>query len=437
MRIHLLLLTGVSFITWVGARITAVALPLAALAATGQPWTAGLVGGVAGIPLLTVGWWGIHLRERLTSGRSLAAVTLMNAAGLLVVPLVSSLGHLNALWLCVSGIITGVASALSGPAERSLISDLADLTDSPRGRPSAPRWLAWQDLAQRVSMIFAPPLGAWLLTLWGTEPLLWCESLVVAASSLALLPIPKAPTIENGTGPSRGRNMREPSPSPSSASAIDVLRAHPSIGAGVFMAGVGGVCWFAFTLGLAILGVEHGTPGVLIAAGMAGYGTASVLASLISPLTVQRLPKVLTMAIAWTILGAVFLSLPLAVPEIVPVTVLAACGGAAMPFAIAALNAAISSETTGSERRAAFTSETVLHSGGASVGLLVGGAIIGLAGAGPTLATAGALQIIAALLGVLWDRRGSGTRGSKGKYSRPSGTRPRDATPARNRQHLS
>lgn len=56
----------------------------------------------------------------------------------------------------------------------------------------------------------------------------------------------------------------------------------------------------------------------------------------------------------------------------------------------------------GVERRAAFTAETVLHSGGTSLGLLAGGVLIGWAGAGPVLVATGILQVAAAAAGACW-----------------------------------
>ncbi|MCZ2262962.1 MFS transporter, partial [Isoptericola sp. QY 916] len=208
MRRPLLILTAITFVTWVGARITAVALPLVALAETGEAWATGLVGGMSGLPLLTVGWWGRGLRERLVSGRALAVVMLVQVAGLAIVPVAALVGHVGAVSLCTSGLVTGVAAALLGPAERALVADLADAgrrdaeagSAGSAGGATAARWLAWQDLAHRVSMIFAPPLGAWLVVAWGAEPLLWCQAAVVLAAAAAMLGVPRA----DGRAPARG-----------------------------------------------------------------------------------------------------------------------------------------------------------------------------------------------------------------------------------------
>ncbi|MER7051728.1 MFS transporter [Streptomyces sp. NPDC000351] len=405
MRTPLFLLTALTFLTWTGSRMTAVALPLVALAETGQAWTTGLVGGMAGLPLLTVGWWGRGLRDRLTSGRALSVLTAVHAAGLAVVPVAALTGQVGAAALCASGLVTGTAGALSGPAQRALVADLADVQERPvtaRARhdraTDAARWLAWQDLAHRISMVFAPPLGAWLVTVWGAQPLLWCETCVFAVAALAVLAVPAAQ-------PGRPQSKDESAVVTRPASAMAVLRRHPQIAAGVLMAGVGGVCWFGFTLGLAILSIESGRPGALIAAGVSGYGIASVTVSLLVPLLIDRLPRSATMALSWAVLGTVFLALPVAAPNLAAIALVAGVGGAATPWGIAALNAVISEQTTGGERRAAFTAETVLHSGGASLGLLVGGAVIGWAGSVRVLAATGMLQIATAAVGLLMARR--------------------------------
>lgn len=395
MRRPLLLLTVITFVTWVGTRMTAVALPLVALAESGGAWATGLVGGAAGLPLVTVGWWGRGLRDRLTSGRALAVVLAGHAVGLAVVPVAALAGRIDAATLCVSGLVTGAAGALVGPAQRALVADLADGYVAEGGLAGPARWLAWQDLAHRVSMIFAPPLGAWLVVAWGARPLLWCESLVVALAAGAMLAVPAARRPERAAAD-------EPA---AVVSVRAVARSHPQIAAGVLMAGVGGLCWFGFTLGLAVLGVEHGRPGALIAAGMSGYGAASVLVSLLVPLVIDRLPRIPLMVFSWAVLGAAFALLPAVAPGVAGICVLSAVAGAAAPWGIAALNTLISEETSGAERRAAFTLETVLHSGGSSLGLLVGGALIGWVGVGPVLVATGLAQVLAAVGGALWTWR--------------------------------
>ncbi|MFI6427440.1 MFS transporter [Promicromonospora sp. NPDC050880] len=456
---HLVTLTATTFVTWTGQRITAVALPLVALDQTGDAWTTGLVGGFAGLPLLTSAWWGRRLRPHLMSGRALAVLLVVQALGLALVPVAAATVGVGAVVLCASGLVTGAASALLAPAQRALTADLAELPGIPPG--VGPKALAWQDLAHRASMIFAPALGAWLLVAWGTEPLLWCEAAAVALAAAVMLTVPAARTAgavqddvvlddvvlddggradagradagradagradagradagradagradvapageaagtEGGAGVGDGRAAG----SDDGSSVRALLRAHPDLAAGLGLAGVGGVTWFGFTLGLALLGAELGRPGELIAAGMAGYGAATVGASFVAPLVVDRVPRIPAIVISWVVFGLAYLALPVAAPDLVAVGLVSAVGGITMPFGIAALNALIVDRTTGAERRTAFTAETVLHAGGASAGLLAGGALIGAFGAGPVLVVTGLMQVVAALGAVVWLR---------------------------------
>jgi predicted MFS family arabinose efflux permease len=389
---HLLTLTVTTFVTWTGQRITAVALPLVALDQTGDAWTTGLVGGFAGLPLLTSAWWGRRLRSRLTSGRALAVVLGVQVLGLVLVPAAATTVGVGAVVLCASGLVTGATSAMLAPAQRALTADLAELPGNAPGVGA--KALAWQDLAHRSSMIFAPALGAWLLVAWGAEPLLWCEAAAVAVSAGAMLTVPAVSRVEPAS-------VVELEPAPSVRA---VLRAHPDLAVGVLLAGVGGITWFAFTLGLALLGAELDRPGELIAAGMAGYGAATVGVSFVVPLVVHRVPRIPAIVVSWVMLGVAYLALPVAAPDLLEVALVSAVGGMTMPFGIAALNTLIVDRTTGAERRTAFTAETVLHNGGASAGLLVGGALIGAFGAGPVLVVTGLMQVVAAVLAAVWLR---------------------------------
>ncbi|MFD7309061.1 MFS transporter [Promicromonospora sp. NPDC059942] len=413
---HLVTLTATTFITWTGQRITAVALPLVALDQTGDAWTTGLVGGFAGLPLLTSGWWGRRLRAHLVSGRALALLLAVQVLGLALVPVAAATVGVGAVVLCATGLVTGATSALLSPAQRALTADLAELPGN--GPGVGAKALAWQDLAHRVSMIFAPALGAWLLVAWGAEPLLWWEAAAVALAAVAMLTVPAVRAGDGAGAGVAGEGEGESETGESEAaragkSAVDaepapplrtVLRGNRELAVGLALAGVGGVTWFAFALGLALLGVELDRPGELIAAGMAGYGVATVGVSFVVPLVVHRVPRIPAIVASWVVFGVAYVALPAAAPNLLAVGVVSALGGLAMPFGIAALNALIVERTTGAARRTAFTAETVLHAGGASLGLLVGGALIGALGAGPVLVFTGVLQVVVALGAAVWLR---------------------------------
>ncbi|MFF3665878.1 MFS transporter [Microtetraspora malaysiensis] len=375
-----------TFLTWMGQRTTAVALPLVALAETGSAWATGLVGGAVGLPMLTSAWWARGLRQRLTTGRALAGVLAVQVVGLLVVPIGAVLGTVGPIHLAAAGLITGCATAVSAPAQRALLADICDGL----GSGVAARMLAWQDFAHRSTMILAPPLAGWAISVSGPFELLWAEAAGVGLGAAVLLTVRGDATATAGGEVTDAPALR------------DVLARHPEVRRAVTMSGVGGLVWFAFTLGLAILGAETGRPGLLISAGMTGYGVGSLIGALMAPTVVPRLPSLGTMATGWIVLGMAFAALPAVTSSLTLIACLAAVGGFAMPLGIGAMNRLITVRTDGAERRAAFAAESLVHDGAVSLGLLGGGAIIGLAGAGPTLVVAGVAQVAVALLAGPW-----------------------------------
>ena len=370
-----------TFLSWTGLRLTEVALPLIALQQTGSLWATGLVAGAAGIASVTSPWWAARLRHRLTSGRALSGVLAVQALGHLIVAVGAVRGDLTVVHLCVSGLVTGAAAAVGGPATRALLADLGDRL----GPGVAVRALAWQDLAHRISMVGSPPVAAWVVTHQGALPLMWADAIAVALAAALVVPVRRY---------ARQRELVESAPRP----AREVLRAHPVVADGIAMAGIGWFCWFGFSLGLAILGVETGRPGQLVAAGMAGYGVGSLAGSVAASLLVTRLPRIPVMVTGWLVLGTTLVLLPSLAGSLLALAVASAIGGFAMPLGIAALNALIAEHTTGADRRTAFAVQQVAGNGGASLGMLSGGAIIAVLGAGTTMQVVGLVQIAVPLL---------------------------------------
>jgi MFS family permease len=365
-----------TFVSWTGLRLTEVALPLIALQQTGSVWTTGLVAGSSGIALLTSPWWAARLRHRLTSGPALAVVLVVQVLGYLTVAVAAALDSLSTVHLCLGGLIVGAATSVGGPATRAMLADLGDRI----GQGVAVRALAWQDLAHRISMVASPPVAAWVVTQHGAMPLMWADSTAVLLAAALVAGVGRyAP--RQGTTTAVPRRVRE------------VLRAHPLVADGIAMAAVGWYWWFAFSLGLAVLGAETGRPGQLIAAGMAGYGVGSLAGSATAPLAVTRLPRVPTMVTGWIVLGIAISLLPWLDDSLLALGLVSAVGGFVIPFGLAALNALIAERTSGEERRTAFAAQHVAGSGGSSIGMLSGGAVIALLGAENTMHVAGAVLI--------------------------------------------
>jgi hypothetical protein len=110
-----------TFVSWMGLRLTEVALPLIALQQTGSVWATGLVSGSSGIALLTSPWWAVRLRHRLTSGPALAAVLGVQALGYVTVAVAATLDALTVVHLCLAGLVVGAATSVGGPATRALL----------------------------------------------------------------------------------------------------------------------------------------------------------------------------------------------------------------------------------------------------------------------------------------------------------------------------
>jgi hypothetical protein len=382
------IMLGTTFVVWLGQRITAVAMPLVALAASHSAWSTGLVGGMAGLPLVTAPWWARRGWQRLTSGRAIGLVLAGQVAGLLIVPIAAIGDRVSWYALAATGLVSGCCTALAGPAQRSLLAEIAE----PLGGYAAAKALAWQDFAHRSSMVVAPALGALAVGAWGPVPLLWCEAAGVAAGALLL-------TTVRARSSGAGGTAREPVARLTMRAA---LRAHPSIAVGVAMSGVGGLAWFAFTLGLAVRGAEVARPGALIAAAMTGYGFSSVLSALASPRLLPRLPWLATAAAAWVGLGLMFVGEAGAGASVPLIAAIAAVGGLLAPLGNGSLDALIGTRTTGAERRTAFAAAGFVHDGSVSVGLVVGGTVIGLAGTTGTLLVTGVAQIVAGAAGLIW-----------------------------------
>ena len=370
-----------TFVSWTGLRLTEVALPLIALQQTGSLWATGLVAGSSGITLLTSPWWAARLRHRLTAGPALAAVLVVQALGHLVVAVAAVTGDLSIVHLCVSGVMVGGATAVSGPATRAIIADLGDRI----GPGVAVRALAWQDLAHRISMVVSPPVAAWVVTQHGAIPLMWADTVAVVLAAALVVPVGRY-ARRSGKVDDVPRRARE------------VLRAHPVVADGIAMAAVGWFWWFAFALGLAILGMETGRPGQLVAAGMAGYGVGSLAGSVTATLVITRLPRVPVMVVGWVVLGSTFMTLPWLAGSLFALAAVSAVGGFVAPLGIAALNALIAEHTSGADRRTAFATQQVAATGASSIGMLTGGAVIALLGVNATLHVAGLVQIAVPLL---------------------------------------
>ncbi|MGL5929030.1 MAG: MFS transporter, partial [Dermatophilaceae bacterium] len=368
--------------SWTGQRTAAIALPLVALSETGSAWAIGLVGGVAGVPLVTAPWWAARLRHRLTSGRALAVVLAVQASGIGVVPVAAGTGDVGVVHLGAAGVVSGAAAALFAPAHLAMLAETGDRL----GPRTAVRVIAWNDFVRRTTMVFAPLLAAWAYTQVGGIPLLWAETLALMLCAALLLTIRTQPTgaaRRAGTAPTSaafGDDLAGTGAAPPPDNIRELSRRHPDIATGIVIDSIAGLTWFALPLGLAVLGDQIGRGGDLAAAALAGYGIGSLAGSALAPAVVTRLSRLRTLAVAFSVFGTTLVLLPTLAPHVWAIGVVGGLGAFGMPIGISALNALIVERTSGAERRTAFAANVIAYQSASSVGLLVGGGVIGVVG---------------------------------------------------------
>jgi hypothetical protein len=358
-------------------RIAQIALPLVILQETGSVAATGLVGGAAGIPVLLSPWWARKARQWVDSGPRLAVVAAVSAAALALVPTAAALGLLTPGLLVASGLLLGCGDALSAPGRSALLADTGDRW----GDGMAVVLLTWQDGLRRIGMMVGPVVGALAVSANLTNVLLWVESVTVIAAGLLACTV-RAERAPEGTA--------TPSIRASLQGRRDVLY-------GWIVRGTGCVTWFAFTLGLSVIGEERGRPGIYLASGMTGYGVGSVIGTAISLAIVRRIRPVPLASIAWVGMGLCWVGMGLWTTPAV-VAVMGAVSGLTVVLGIAAISVIITRSSAGAERRTLLSGQSVVVSASSSAGMLAGGPIIAAAGAEHTLVGAGVLTALVAVL---------------------------------------
>ena len=403
---RVLLGIGITDLTF---RTSQVALPLVVLTATGSPAATGLVGGASGLPVLVSPWWSRRLRRRIRGGRGIAACYLVEAVALGVVALGATLDRLDVALLAAAGLLLGCAEALDGPARDALLADLGDRLGADR----ALTLLTTRDFFRRLSMVGGPALGGALVARGLAVPLLWAEvgSILLSAGVTA------------GVGSAR----------PGVDGSLDVgiwaaVRSRPEILRGWIVRGTGCTWWFAFTLGLAVLGEERGRGGLFLAAGITAYGVGSVLGTLGVLKLLRALAVLPTIGAAWAVTGLCWwvMGSLATVPAIVVASFLS---GLAVVVGNAGVTAQITRGSYGAERATLMAGQNVVVNASSSLGLLLGGPVLALVGAQRTLEAAGLVTVSmsAAAVGV---RRGR----VRGQAKRSASSAARAPYPPPNRQ---
>jgi MFS family permease len=361
-------------------RVSQVALPLVVLTETGSPALTGLSGGATSVPVLLSPWWGRRLRHRIRSGRAIAICYLGEAAALAAIPISAVGGALSWQVLLLAGVTLGVFETLDGPAREALVADIGDGL----GEGRAFTLLATRDFFRRTAMVVGPAIGGLGVSLWNPRDLLLAEAAVVLIAAVL--------TVRVGTGPAAGTS-EEAAEAPR---LWPVVRARPDVVRAWLLRGTGCALWFAFTLGLALLGADEGRPGVFAATGLAAYGAGSLLGTALCFPVLRRIPVLVATAGAWTLTGLTWVCMGLAA-SLPAIAVAAGLSGVAVAIANGGATALIVGAGTGDERRALLAGQSVLVSGASAAGMLVGGPCLAAVGPRATLVLAGVALAVAAI----------------------------------------
>ena len=384
-------------------RLAQVALPLVVLDTTGSVALTGLVAGAEGVPVLVSPWWARRARQWVSTGPRLACLAVLDAAALGVVPTAALLHVVSAGVLLGAGLLLGLGETLGGPGRTALLAEVGDRL----GPDRAVTLLTVQDLLRRVGMVLGPGLGAAGVALGLTTTLLWIQAAAVLVAGVLAWPVPGG---GNGVGPSDGPGGGRPlgaAPASSAPAIRAALAGRPEVLAGWVLRGANSAVWFAFTLGLAVLGAQQGRPGVLYAWGMTGYGVGSVAGTVLAVPVVRRAPVLTVVATAWTAAGLAWVQMG-TWPTPLGAALAAAGAGAFVVVGITAVNAAITRTAEGAVRRTLLSGQAVVVSASSSAGLLVGGSVIGLLGVRPTLVGSGLLVCTVSLVVPLVVTRATG-----------------------------
>lgn len=362
-------------------RTSQVALPLVVLAGTGSAAATGLVAGVSGIPVLVSPWWTRRLRQHVVSGRAIAACYLVEAVALSVVALAASTNRLDLVVLAVAGLLLGVAEALDGPGRDALVADHGDRM----GPDRALTLLNLRELFRRVGMVTGPAVGGLMVARGLAVPLLWVEVVSILVSTALVHRVPAVPG--HGTGEDAGQIWH-------------AVRRRNDVLAGWIVRGTGCALWCAFTLGLALLGVEQGRGATFLAAGMTAYGVGSILGTLGVVRLLRSLPVLPSIAAAWAITGGCWIAMG-RLPTMPVVVASATVSGLAVVVGNAGVTAQITRGSSGAERRTLMAGQSVVVNAASSIGLLLGGPVLATVGATKTLQLAGWVMGAVAI-GSLW-----------------------------------
>ncbi|SIS21676.1 MFS transporter [Williamsia sterculiae] len=277
----------------VGTRVSQLAVPWLVLTDTGSPAMAGLVGTVEIAPYVVMQVIGGPLVDRFGARRTMIANNAVSGACLLVIPMLSGVGHLSVAAVLVAVFVVGCSRGPADIAARVTLPVVAEAAGT-----SIDRAAALIDGAGRAALLVgAPTAGAVLAMAGGPATVMLSSVALVLAAAVAAW----VPTWKSGAGKSDGVKqiaieLHE---------GVAYLRRQPllrSICGMVFVCNVADAAMSGLLLLLWVRS-EFGGParaGLLLAMLAAG----AVVGTVVTAAAGTRMPRRMTFACAFLLAGA-------------------------------------------------------------------------------------------------------------------------------------
>lgn len=165
-------------ISTLGTRMSALALPWFVLVLTGSPATTGLVVFAEMTPFVLVEGFGGPLVDRLGAWRTAAAAELLAGLAMAAIPVLNDAGLLSLPALCVVAALAGAMQGASATAQRVLLPGLAD-----RGAVAYERAAGLFDGVNRIAGMIGIPVAGVLIVVLSAPGVIVLDALSFAISA--------------------------------------------------------------------------------------------------------------------------------------------------------------------------------------------------------------------------------------------------------------
>ncbi|MFI6480694.1 MFS transporter [Nonomuraea sp. NPDC050663] len=182
-----------------GSGVSQLAFPLLALALTGSPVVAGLVGAARAMPYLLLGLIAGALVDRWDRKRVMIVCDLCRAVNIATIPLALWLGELGVAHLVLTAFLGGVFYVFFSAAEESCLPNVV-------GKEQLTAAVSARETASSTVNVVAPTLGGALFALGRGLPFV-ADALSYLASALCLSFV-RAPFRRDDAPPAAGGDLR-------------------------------------------------------------------------------------------------------------------------------------------------------------------------------------------------------------------------------------